>query len=121
MAVNDLGNLFLYGTFISPCNSIYRDAPKFLNIPTELTIVLGYRRLTPSVYLKPKVGSTLRGFSYQANKWDSGNNYQVGLNFDDCTCHCFRLATIYNNAHITIIISQLKFILYYFVIIIHLR
>lgn len=40
MAVNDLGNLFLYGTFVSACNSIYVDAPKFLNIPMELTIVL---------------------------------------------------------------------------------
>lgn len=68
MAVNDLGNLFLYGTFISACNSIYVDAPKFLNIPTELTIVLNlYSRLTPNVYLKPKVG-TRHGISYKANK-----------------------------------------------------
>jgi len=52
MAVNDLGNLFLYGTFIFPCNSIYLDEPKFLNISTELITVLESAKT--SVNLKPK-------------------------------------------------------------------
>jgi len=90
MAVNDLGNLFLYGTFISACNSIYVDAPKFLNILTELTIVL-WSANTKCIYMKPKVG-TLLGFSYQLNKCNPGNNYKVGLLFDDSTCNCFQLA-----------------------------